>query len=79
VGHLIFLKFSLQAILVYTFYTSTAPKQIMKAIKYLQIKFYWQGTKANKKWALVAWDTLCFPKENRGLGLTDPETLNGVL
>jgi hypothetical protein len=32
-----------------------------------------------RKWALVAWDSLCLPKLKGGLGLRDPELLNVVL
>jgi hypothetical protein len=41
--------------------------------------FLWQGAQASKKWALVAWNTICKPKDKGGLGLRDPEILNQTL
>jgi len=32
-----------------------------------------------KKWALVSWDTLCFPKVKNRLGIRDLGTLSIVL
>ena len=35
--------------------------------------------RAKKKWALVAWEKICKPKNYGGLGLDDPEILSKVL
>jgi hypothetical protein len=58
----------LQAIPLYLFFVLAAPKHILKAI---QRNFLWQGTNSAKKWALVAWNSLCTPKLKGGLGLRD--------
>ena len=45
----------------------------------IQRDFLWGEGEEKKKWALVAWDKLCKPKDHGGLGLHDPKTLNKVL
>ena len=78
-ARLILLKSTLQAMPLYLFSALAAPKSILKKVRNIQRNFLWQGPKANKKWALVAWKTLCLPKNEGGLGLRDPEILSVIL
>jgi hypothetical protein len=76
---LILLTSVLQAMPLYLFSALAAPKSILQAIRNIQRSFLWGGARKEKKWALVAWDKICLPKLNGGLGLRDPETLISIL
>jgi hypothetical protein len=69
----------LQAIPLYLFSALATPKRILKVVKNIQRNFLWQGAQSSKKWALVAWNTICLPKSNGGLGIRDPELLNKTM
>ena len=60
---------------LHLFWALTTPKSILKKVW----NFLWQGPGANKKWALVAWKTLCLSKDEGGLDLCDLEALSVVL
>jgi hypothetical protein len=53
-----------------------APKGILQKIRAIQRNFLWRGAEDKKKWALVAWEKLCWPKNKGGLGLQDPQMTN---
>jgi hypothetical protein len=73
-SRLILIKSFLQAIPIYHLSVIAAPKYILRAIRNIQRDFLWGSSKNKKKWALVAWETVCLPKLKGGLGLRDPET-----
>ena len=50
-----------------------APKSVLRDLRNIQRKFLWSGTQDPHEWALVNWDSVCKPKSQGGLGLTDPE------
>lgn len=45
------------------------PKRVLKMIQSLVSSFLWRGTLDNNSSAKVAWDSLCYPKAEGGLGL----------
>jgi len=53
-----------------------APKGILQKIRTIQRNFLWRGAKDKKKWALLAWEKICWPKRKGGLGLQDPQVTN---
>jgi hypothetical protein len=53
-----------------------APKGILQKIRTIQRNFLWRGAEDKKKWAIVAWEKLCWPKRKGGLGLQDPQVTN---
>ena len=52
------------------------PKGILQKIRTIQRDFLWRGAETRKKWALVAWEKVCKPKNKGGLGLHDPQVTN---
>lgn len=42
-------------------------------------RYYWAGNKQGRKYHMVKWSHLAFPKEFGGLGLTETRTLNAAL
>jgi hypothetical protein len=72
VGKLVLIKSVLQAMPMYLFYVLAAPKYILKIIRNMHQTLLSGGTKERRKWALVSWVTVCFPKLARRLGLRDP-------
>jgi hypothetical protein len=76
VGRLILTKAILQAIPTYLMSVFPAPKGILQKIITIQRNFLWRGAEDKRKWALVAWEKLCWPKNKGGLGLQDPQVTN---
>ena len=72
-------KVALQTIPTFMFSALPAPKGVLQLIRNIQRDFIWGKGEDKKKWALVAWDKLCKPKNHGGLGLHDPKTLSKVL
>ncbi|KAL0293112.1 UNVERIFIED_CONTAM: Retrovirus-related Pol polyprotein from type-2 retrotransposable element R2DM [Sesamum angustifolium] len=54
------------------------PKGIIKLLESKMRKFLWQGS-TGKGYAKVAWDLICKPKEEGGLGFRSIETVNRAL
>jgi hypothetical protein len=78
-SRLILLKVVLQALPIYAFSVLAAPRSVLNTIKSLQRNFLWHGLNKDKKIALVSWDKICRPKDQGGLGIRDPSTMNRVL
>jgi hypothetical protein len=70
------MKTVLQAIPAYLLSVFLVPKGILQKIRSIQRNSLWRGAEDKKKWALVAWEKLCWPKKKGGLGLQDPQTTN---
>jgi hypothetical protein len=47
------------------------PSLVIRKIIYICRKFLWTGNIMRNKFALVAWKTICLPKNKGGLGLFD--------
>eukprot|EP00253_Pinus_taeda_P013241 PITA_13241 len=78
-SRIILIKAVLQSLPLYLFALLAAPKWVIKAIKNLQRNFLWGSSGKNRKWALVKWDKVCFPKKSGGIGLRDPALSNTVM
>lgn len=78
-GRLVLTKFVLQTIPIFMFSALPAPKGVMQQCRNIQRDFLWGKGEERNKWALVAWETICKPKNHGGLGLDDLEVLNKVL
>lgn len=63
----------------YLYSALAAPKAISNAIRNLPRNFLWRGAKNKQKWALVAWEKICRPKIEVGLGLKDTDLLRKAL
>jgi hypothetical protein len=75
-GRLVLTKAVLQAIPTYLLSVFPTPAGILQRIRTIQRNFLWRGAEDKNKWALVAWEKLCWPKRKGGLGLQDPKTTN---
>ncbi|XP_033143356.1 uncharacterized protein LOC103862645 [Brassica rapa] len=62
------------------FWTSAflLPKRVKQLINSLTTSFLWKGTLDNSNGAKVAWDALCFPKREGGLGLRSISSWNAI-
>ena len=62
------------------FWTSAflLPKRVKQLINSLTTSFLWKGTLDNSNGAKVAWDALCFPKSEGGLGLRRLSSWNAI-
>jgi hypothetical protein len=78
-GRILLIKSVLMAMSVYLFSVLAAPEYIYQKIHSLQRNFLWGGPKRERKWALVAWEKMCKPKAQGGLGLKDPQRLSQAL
>lgn len=78
-SRIVLLKAVLQSIPVYTLSIRAASKGVCAKLREIFGKFIWGGPAQQRKWALVSWANLIQRKEEGGLGVRDPETLNKVL
>jgi len=78
-GRLELTKVVLQAIPVFMLSVLPAPKGVMQLIRNIQRSFLWGKGEVGKKWALVAWEKICRPRNYGGLGLDDHEILSKAL
>eukprot|EP00253_Pinus_taeda_P003861 PITA_03861 len=75
-GRLVLTKAVLQAIPFFMLSLLPTPKSVLYLIRNIQRNLIWGKGEVNKKWALVAWDKICKPRNYGGLGLDDPEILS---
>jgi hypothetical protein len=66
-GRLTLTKSVLQAIPTFMMSIFPTPKGIIQKIRTIQRDFLWRGAETKKKWALVAWDNICKPKNKGGM------------
>eukprot|EP00253_Pinus_taeda_P004208 PITA_04208 len=78
-GQLVLTKAVLQSIPVFMLSALLAPKGVLQQFRTIQRDFLWGKGEERNKWALVAWDKICKPKNHGGLGLDDPKVLSKVL
>ena len=80
-GKLILIKSIISAYPIYTFSVSLAPNKLMKDVSREIRIFLWQGGKSDnsKKFHLVNWETVCWPKIYEGVGVRDPRKMNLAL
>eukprot|EP00253_Pinus_taeda_P028390 PITA_28390 len=78
-GRLVLTKAVLQSIPIFMLSAIPAPKGVQHQLRNIQRDFLWGKGEEKKKWALVAWEKICKPKNHGGLGLDDPKILSKVL
>ena len=63
------------------FYLSTfqIPASIEQKLNGLMRRFFWTGSKEGRGLALVAWDDICKPTDQGGLGVPHLKTMNVAL
>eukprot|EP00253_Pinus_taeda_P009353 PITA_09353 len=78
-GRLVLIKVVLHSIPVFMLSILPTPEGVLQLIKNIQRNFLWGKGKVKEKWALVAWEKFCKPRNYGGLGLDDPEILSKAL
>ena len=78
-GHEVLIKLVLQAVPTFTIRCFKLPKSLCKDIESLIRKFWWGYKGEARKIHWVAWNKLCLPKSQRGLGSRDIENFNLAL
>ncbi|GAB2297215.1 hypothetical protein Dimus_038459 [Dionaea muscipula] len=68
-GRLQLIRSVLLSIHVYWSQIFLIPKTVLQEIEGICRAFFWSGTALNRKKALVAWDDICYPKLQGGLGI----------
>jgi hypothetical protein len=69
----------LSGITLYMLAFLEAPKRFLKKADIIRKRMIWQEMEDKKKYHLVKWDTVCFPKDCGGLGVLDLTTMNKSL
>jgi hypothetical protein len=75
-GRLQLLNSVLYSLQVYWASLFILPKQVTKEITQKFNQFLWNGKEGSRAKAKIAWDELCFPKKEGGLGLKNLEIWN---
>ncbi|CAL8996957.1 unnamed protein product [Prunus brigantina] len=78
-GKEILVKVVAQAITIYTMSYFLLPKYVCEDLNKLVAQFWWNSSTENKKIHWMAWDRLCAPKEEGGLGFRNLHTFNLAL
>lgn len=73
------IKAVLQSITIYQLLAMAALKGACAKMVEIFKKFLWGGPKQQRKWALVSWKGLVKSKDNGGLSLRYPYSLNQVM
>lgn len=78
-GRIVLLRSVLQAIPIYPLLATTVPKGACTKMVEIFKKLIRGGLQQQNKWALISWKGLTKSKEEGGLGLRDPYTLNKLM
>ncbi|VVA37427.1 PREDICTED: reverse mRNAase, partial [Prunus dulcis] len=78
-GKEILIKVVAQAIPIYTMSYFLLPKYVCEDLNKLVAQFWWNSSTGNKKIHWMAWDRLCAPKEEGGLGFRNLHAFNLAL
>ena len=78
-GRLILLKYVLSSLPVYFLSFFKAPTGIISSIESILKICFWGGGEDVRKIAWVAWDSVCLPKEEGGLGVRRMREFNVAL
>ena len=64
---------------IYALSLYSIPVKYVERMEKIQRDFLWTGAERNKRYPLVAWDKVCLPKKNGGLGIRKLIHLNKAL
>jgi hypothetical protein len=79
-GRMVHVQFVLRGMLIYLLMVVEFPTWAIKAIDKIRHGFVWKGRRdAKGGHCIIAWLTLCRPKELGGLGISDLKTLGWSL
>ena len=78
-GHLTLLKSTLSSLPIYYLSLFPLPVSVAKRIECIQRNFLWEGIGENHKFHLVAWDRVCSPIQQGGLGVKHLVLFNQAL
>lgn len=78
-GKITLTKSALNTILIYYMQTNLLPNSTCERIDKISRDFLWGNTEAKKGTHLIAWDKLCRPKNEGGIGLRKASLMNQAL
>ena len=78
-GRLTLTKSVLSSILIHTMSTLSLPQSTLEGLDKLARAFLWGSSLEKKKMHLVAWDRVCLPKREGGLGIQKSKFMNKAL
>lgn len=78
-GREVMIKAVVQAIPTYVMQCFAIPVDILKQEERISWNFFWGSKEKEKKIAWIAWEKLCEPKSNGGLGMRDMVAFNKAL
>ena len=78
-GRVTLIKSVLNSIPIYFFSFFRAPNSILDKLVWIHRRFLWGGGMEHKKIAWVKWESVCLPKEKRGIGIRDLRKFNYAL
>ncbi|XP_026417291.1 uncharacterized protein LOC113312772 [Papaver somniferum] len=78
-ARLTLIKFVLSSIPLYNMSIYRWPKKIILACERILRNFLWSGNADEKKYITIAWDKVCVPLEEGGLGIRKFEDINKAL
>jgi len=78
-GQIYFIKSVVTALPLFYMSFFKVPKQVCKEIRSIQINFLWGWGSEGKKIPWVAWNKVCMPAEEGGLGIRDIQRFNVTL
>lgn len=75
-GRVVLIKATLQSLLVFYMSTTKIPTRVLNVLVNLIRRFFWGKKNHNQYLAYVAWDQICRPVNEGGLGIKDLATFN---
>lgn len=78
-GKMTLTKSVLSSIPVHTMSTISLPASTLNGLDKISRSFLWGSTVEKRKQHLVAWDRVCLPKEDGGLGIRSAKPMNQAL
>lgn len=78
-GRIILIKHVLQSMPIYLLTALTPLSGVIRKIHQIFAKFFWGSTSIERMKHWVAWDNICYPTEEGGLGIRSLEEINRAL
>ncbi|WMV51732.1 hypothetical protein MTR67_045117 [Solanum verrucosum] len=78
-GKFILINHVLQSIPIHLLAALTPPKSVIRKLHQLFAKLFWSATNAEKRKHWVAWEEMCYPVNEGGLGFRSLEVINRAM
>ncbi|KAG5570617.1 hypothetical protein H5410_060383 [Solanum commersonii] len=78
-GKMILIRHVLQSIPIYLLSVMCPPKGVVKRLHQVFAKFFWGNSEVERRKHWVAWESLCYPLEEGGLGFRSLTDINRAL